>query len=133
MWISFCQERAIWLGFAFLVVCTSACGDPSRRRLQGRWLGESIENIERSALTSATGWAKGTSFEFAGDRITVVIPAEEPRSGSYSIESVRNNLVAIRAKRSDGTLDAVELRLEDEHSLQWMLPNGAAILMRKAN
>ncbi len=104
-----------------------------QRRLQGRWLGESVESIDPSYLAAATGWAKGTSFEFAGDRLTVIVPAEEPRTGTYSIGSVHANHIAIQAKRIDGTLDAVELRLEDDHSLQWVLPNGAAIRMRKAN
>jgi hypothetical protein len=104
-----------------------------QRRLQGRWLGESVENIDPAYLAAATGWAKGTSFEFTGDRMTVIIPAEEPRSGSYSIGSVRDDRIAIQAKRLDGTLDAVELRLRDEHSLQWVLPSGAAIHMRRAN
>ncbi len=104
-----------------------------QRRLQGRWLGESVENVDQTFLAAATGWAKGTSFEFTGDRLTVIIPAEEPRSGTYSIGSVRDNRVALQAKRSDGTLDALELRVDDEQSLEWMLPNGSAIRMRKSN
>ena len=104
-----------------------------QRRLQGRWLGESVENIDKSFLAAATGWAKGTSFEFASDRMTVVIPAEEPRSGNYSIGSVHDNRVAIQAKRIDGTIDTVELLVDDEQSLQWALPSGAVIRMRKAN
>ncbi len=104
-----------------------------QRRLQGRWLGESVENVDQTFLAAATGWVKGTSFEFVGDRLTVIVPAEEPRSGTYAISSVRDNRVEIQAKRIDGTLDAVALRLEDEHSLEWVLPNGAAIHMRKGN
>jgi len=103
------------------------------RRLQGRWLGESVENIDQAFLPAATGWVKGTSFEFSGDRMTVIIPAEEPRSGTYTISSVHDNRVAMQAKRTDGTVDPVELRVDDEQSLQWMLPSGVAIRMRKAN
>lgn len=104
-----------------------------QRRLQGRWLGESVENVDSTFLAAATGWAKGTSFEFSGDRLTVIIPAEEPRSGTYTVASVHDNKVALQAKRTDGTVDPVELRVDDEHSLQWVLPNGASIRMRKAN
>jgi hypothetical protein len=104
-----------------------------QRRLQGRWLGESVENVDSTFLAAATGWAKGTSFEFSGDRLTVIIPAEEPRSGTYTVASVHDNKVALQAKRADGTVDPVEFRVDDEHSLQWVLPNGAAIRMRKAN
>ena len=92
-----------------------------------------MENVDQSFLAAATGWAKGTSFEFTGDRLTVIIPAEEPRSGTYAIGSVRDNHVAIQAKRGDGTLDPVELRVDDEQSLEWMLPSGATVRMRKAN
>ncbi len=104
-----------------------------QRRLQGRWLGESVENIDQTFLPAATGWAKGTSFEFSGDRLTVIIPAEEPRSGTYSIGSVHDNRVAMQAKRTDGTVDAMDLRVDDEQSLQWMLPNGVVVRMRKVN
>lgn len=104
-----------------------------QRRLQGRWLGESVENVDSSFLAAATGWAKGTSFEFSGDRLTVIIPAEEPRSGTYAIGAVHDDKVALQAKRLDGTVDPIELRVDDEHSLQWVLPGGATIRMRKAN
>jgi len=104
-----------------------------QRRLEGRWLGESVANVDQPFLAAATGWAKGTSFEFAGDRLTVIIPAEEPKSGTYTIGSVHDNRVALQARRVDGTIDPVDLRVDDEHSLQWVLPNGATIQMRKAN
>ena len=104
-----------------------------QRRLQGRWLGESVESVNSSFLAAATGWAKGTSFEFSGDRLTVIIPAEEPRSGTYTIGTVHDDKVALQARRLDGTLDPVELRMDDEHSLLWILPSGASIRMRKAN
>jgi len=118
---------------SILLAFASACGHPMQRRLQGRWLGESVENVNSSFLAAATGWAKGTSFEFSGDRLTVIIPAEDPRSGTYIIGTVHDDKVALQAKRLDGTLDPVELRMDDEHSLLWVLPNGASIRMRKAN
>lgn len=104
-----------------------------QRRLEGRWIGESVENVNSSFLAAATGWVKGTSFEFAGERITVIIPAEDPRTGTYSVASVHDDRVMLQAKRADGTLDAVDLKLQDEHSLQWLLPSGALIRLRKAN
>ena len=127
-------KKASWrLGSLLALASLAACGHPMQRRLQGRWLGEAVDNVDPALMAAATGWAKGTSFEFTGDRLTVIIPAEEPKSGTYSIGSVRDDRIAIQAKRLDGTLDAVELRLDDDHSLQWLLPNGAAIRMRKSN
>jgi hypothetical protein len=127
------QKAYMWLGTLLILVTISACGHPMQRRLQGRWLGESIENVDQSLLAAATGWAKGASFEFTSDRMTVIIPAEEPRSGSYTVDSVRDDRIALRATRADGTVDPFELRLDDERSLRWMLPNGTAIHMRKGN
>ncbi len=122
------------IGLLIIVLATlAACGHPVQRRLEGRWIGESVENVAPAFLAPATGWAKGASFEFAGERITVIIPAEEPRSGTYTVASVRDDRVLLQAKRADGTLDPVELKLQDEHSLQWLLPNGASVRFRRSN
>lgn len=121
------------LGLALVLAAVTACGHPMQRRLEGRWIGESVENVDSGFLAAATGWAKGTSFEFAGERITVIIPAEEPRTGTYSVASVHDGRITLNAKRADGTLDPFELRMQDEHSLQWVLPGGASLRFRKAN
>ena len=104
-----------------------------QRRLQGRWVGESVENLDPSFLAAATGWVKATSFEFAGDRMTVAVPTEEPRSGTFEIGSVHEGKIALLARRADGTVDRVDLRLDDDHSLRWMLPNGSTIHLRKSS
>jgi hypothetical protein len=127
------KKARIWLISTGFLVLASACGHPMQRRLQGRWLGESVDNVDQPLLAAATGWAKGTSFEFAGDRMTVIIPTEEPRSGTFDIGSVHDDKIALLAKRPDGSVDRVELKLDDDHSLRWLLPNGSAIHMRKAN
>ena len=126
-------KSKLWLVSLVLLSTLSACGHPAQRRLQGRWIGEAIENVDPSFIAAATGWAKGTSFEFSGERLTVIIPAEEPRVGTYTIASVRDDQIMLQAKRADGTLDPVELRLQDEHSLQWILPTGASLRLRKSN
>lgn len=127
------NNRRLWLVSLMMVGNLTACGHPVQRRLQGRWIGESVENVDPSFLAAATGWAKGTSFEFSGERLTVIIPAEEPRTGTYGIASVKDESITLQAKRSDGTVDPVDLRMQDEHSLQWVLPGGASIRFRKSN
>ena len=127
------RSLLVRLGLFVALAAVTACGHPVQRRLEGRWIGESIENVDQSFLAGATGWAKGMSFEFAGDKLTVIIPAEEPRTGTYAVASVHDDRVILQAKRPDGTLDPVDLRLQDEHSLQWMLPSGASVRLRKAN
>jgi hypothetical protein len=59
-----------------LLVISSGCGHPVQRSLEGRWLGEAVENFQDSQLAAATGWARGLSFEFAGSNVTVAVPAE---------------------------------------------------------
>lgn len=127
------KSSMVQLGLLLVLAAATACGHPVQRRLEGRWIGESIENVEQPFLAGATGWAKGMSFEFAGDKLTVIIPAEEPRTGTYTIASVHDDRVTLQAKRADGTLDPVDIRLQDEHSLQWLLPSGASVRLRKAN
>jgi hypothetical protein len=92
-----------------------------------------VDGVEPGLLGPATGWAKGTSFEFAGDRITVAIPTEEPRTGTYTISSVREGRIALAVKRADGTMDQLDLAFDDEHNLRWKLPQGAALLMHRVN
>jgi len=127
------RSSLVRLGLLIVLATVAACSHPVQRRLEGRWIGESIENVDQSFLAGATGWAKGMSFEFAGDKLTVIIPAEEPRTGTYTVASVHDERVILQAKRPDGTFDPVELRLQDEHSLQWILPSGASVRLRKAN
>ncbi|MFO0660670.1 MAG: hypothetical protein U0165_12690 [Polyangiaceae bacterium] len=44
-----------------------------------------IDNIPRDQESRAMGWVKGTSFEFKGSKVTVVVPAEEPRTGEFKV------------------------------------------------
>src|SRR5688500_13622065 len=77
------------LGIALLAALgVTACGHPVQKKLEGRWLGDGVENFDDEAVATATGWARGASMEFAGSSLTVTIPAEEPRSGKYKVVSV---------------------------------------------
>src|SRR5690242_13087360 len=64
------------------------CNHPVQRTLEGRWMGESVENFDDEVAAAANGWARGTSLEFAGSELTVAIPAEEPRTAHYDVVSV---------------------------------------------
>ncbi len=109
-----------------------ACGHPAQRRLAGRWVGDSIENVEPGLLAAATGWVRGTSFDFDGEELTVVIPAEEPRTGLYEVVSFRDSQVALAVKGSDGRSYSMDLKLDDERSFRWLLADGRAVVMRRA-
>lgn len=114
-----------------LAVTLVACGHPVQKKLEGRWLGDSVENFDDGDVASATGWAKGTSLEFSGATLTVVIPAEEPRSGKYKVVKVHDTDVELAVTRDDGRTDKAVLKLDDDHSMRWMLSAGRAVVMRR--
>jgi len=109
----------------------TGCGNPVQRKLEGRWLGESVENFDSKDVAAATGWARGLSLEFAGSRVTVAVPAEEPRTGKYKVASVRENDVQLAVTRTDGAVDTANLKLDDERSIRFMIGDTRAIVLRR--
>src|SRR5215475_10757456 len=87
-----------------LVVCLSAtaCEKSPRDRLQGRWLGESIENVPVDQVQKATGWVKGTAIEFSGNKVTVTIPAETPRTGTFKVTKAEGDTLLVSFLREEG-------------------------------
>ncbi len=83
-------------------------------------------------MAAATGWARGLSLEFSGTRLTVAVPAEEPRTGKYKIASVRENDVELAVTRLDGAVDTASFKLDDERSLRFMIGDTRAIVLRRA-
>jgi hypothetical protein len=116
------------LGGALLL---AGCGNPVQRKLEGRWLGESVENFDAKDVAAATGWARGLSLEFSGARLTVAVPAEEPRTGKYKVASVHENDVELAVTRLDGGVDSANLKLDDERSLRFMIGDTRAIVLRR--
>ena len=109
----------------------AGCGNPVQRKLEGRWLGESVENFDARDVAAATGWARGLSLEFSGTRLTVAVPAEEPRTGKYKVASVHENDVQLAVTRLDGAVDTASLKLDDERSLRFMIGDTRAIVLRR--
>src|SRR6478735_1132745 len=109
----------------------AGCGNPVQRKLEGRWLGESVENFDAKDVAAGTGWARGLSLEFSGTRLTVAVPAEEPRTGKYKVANVRENEVELAVTRVDGAVDTANLKLDDERSLRFMIGDSRAILLRR--
>jgi hypothetical protein len=114
-----------------ILAISTGCGHPVQRSLEGRWLGEAVENFDETQLAAATGWARGLSFEFAGSNVTVAVPAEEPRSGRYKVSSVHESDVRLAVTSKDGKPSAVALKLDSDHSMRWMLGQGRAIVLRR--
>jgi hypothetical protein len=121
-----------WVGpLALLALGAVGCAHPVQKQLDGRWLGQSVENFDDEHVALATGWAKGTSFEFAGSSVTVAIPAEDPRTGSYEVARVDRNDVYLAIRRPDGAVDKALFRLDDEHSIRWMLGDGRSLVLNR--
>src|SRR3954463_3374560 len=112
-------------------VFLAACGNPVQRKLEGRWLGESVENFDAKEVAAATGWARGLSLEFSGTKLTVAVPAEEPRTGKYKVASVHENDVQLAVTRADGVVDNASFKLDDERSLRFMLGDTRAVVLRR--
>ena len=108
-----------------------ACGHPGKRQLEGRWYGDSVERFEESYVAPATAWVKGTSFEFAGSELTVIVPPEDARSGLYSVASASARDVHLLIQRRDGKTDKLHLKLDSEHSIRWMLDDSRAIVLKR--
>lgn len=110
---------------------SAGCGHPVKRKLEGRWLGDGIENFDDAQMAAATGWAKGASMEFSGSTLTVSVPAEEPRRGQYEIVKVHQNDVEIAIARPDGSRDRARFKLDDERSIRWMIDESRAVVLRR--
>lgn len=123
--------RGVWAPLTALALLAVGCSSPAKRALEGRWLGESVENFDEEHTPSATGWAKGTSFEFSGSSLTVAIPAEEPRTGTYRVSSMEDRELRLAILDSDGEQTEVQLILDDEKSLRWVLGDGRSLVMRR--
>lgn len=123
-------RKLLVLGVLSLAL-TACSGHPVQRKLEGRWVGQGVENVEDESLAQATGWAKGTSFEFRGNELTVSIPNEEPRKGKYQVLGVHNADVRIAVKDAAGKQYDLKLLIDDEHGLRWQLGQGRTIVLRR--
>ncbi|MEO6602812.1 MAG: hypothetical protein ABIQ16_23210 [Polyangiaceae bacterium] len=126
------RSRTLILGVVLASsLALSGCGNAMQRKLEGRWLGESVENFDGKQMAAATGWARGLSLEFSGTRLTVAIPAEEPRVGKYRVANVHENDLELAVTRADGVVDTASFKLDDERSLRFMVGDNRAVVLRR--
>lgn len=119
------------LGCLFLLSLVPGCAHPAERALQGRWYGESVENFESEAVASATGWARGTSFEFRGKNLQVTVPAEKSRNGVYELSAIEERNVTLSVLDSRGEQSEIELIVDDADSIRWVLGEGRTLVLKK--
>lgn len=114
------------------LVPLAGCSKGPKDRLQGRWIGDRIENVPAEALARATGWVKGTELHFAGDKVTVTIPAEQPRTGTFRVAKVDGNHLSLDVAREGGQTDPAELVMtEDNKLLRWQIGEGREIVLAR--
>ena len=122
--------RSLTLLALTLCVFSAACSKSPKDRLQGKWLGESISNVDPEQNAEAVAWVKGTALEFSGQRMTVTIPAEQPRSGEFKITQAEGNKLTLSVASQEGT-DTAELALAEDGTLQWDVGEGRAVTLTR--
>lgn len=115
----------------FMVLGSTGCEKSPRDKLQGKWIGESIRNVHADQQGRAEGWARGTRVEFAANKVTVGIPAESARTGTYTIAKADGNDLELVFKRPEGTEDRSRVRFTDDGKLAWTLKSGQEITLRR--
>lgn len=120
-------------GIAMIVLLLGGCKTTVRERLEGTWVGETVENFPPEQAGKALGWVRGASFRFKGSRVTVTIPAETPREGTYEVAQVQNERdLLLSFRRPEGVTDAVAFQLDEEGGrLRWGLDRHRTIVFRK--
>jgi hypothetical protein len=113
------------------LVAMAGCEKTPRDKLQGKWLGDAIENVPTSQVAKATGWVKGTALEFAGNKVTITIPAEAPRTGTFKVAKVEGDRVLVSFQRDEGGHDEAELRFAGDKTLRWVLASGPEVVLQK--
>jgi hypothetical protein len=122
-----------WILKISVILAVQGCAHPAERALAGRWLGESVENFDQDELAEATAWARGTMLEFKSSKITVAIPSEESRTGTYLLSSVVDRNVKLRVLDIDGQEADMEVVVDDEDHLRWLLGDGRSVVMKREN
>ena len=120
--------------FRYLLVISTlcvGCANADGPDLQGRWFGESLVNVDSQYLASASGWVRGTSFEFTGDSVTVTIPTDLPRTAPYEVVAHQDRQVTIAVHRPNGQRDVAQFTMQGAHVMNWDIGQNRAVVLRR--
>jgi hypothetical protein len=112
-------------------LCLLACSKSPGDRLQGKWLGDRVTNVSADQATDITAWVKGTSFEFTGTKMTVTIPAEQPRTGEFKVTKADGNKIALAITREGGSAETTSVALAEDNTLRWDVGDGREVVFAK--
>lgn len=130
--MSLVSRRAFLAAFGTVALSLGACSHPAEKALEGEWYGTSVENFDDGEVAGATGWARGTSFVFKGNHVKVTVPAEKSRSGVFRLAAIEDRQVSLVVLDSHGEESELDLIVDDEKSLRWVLGEGRAVVLRRA-
>jgi hypothetical protein len=106
------------------------CSRGPEDKLAGKWIGDRIDNVSAEQVARATGWVKGTTFEFTGDKLTVTVPAEAPRKGTFKVSRVDGDKMVLSVARPDArTYDEATLTMQSDKSMTWDIGQGREVLL----
>ena len=106
------------------------CGKSPEDTLSGKWVGDRIDNVSADQVARATGWVKGTTFEFSGDKVTVSLPAESPRKGTFKVSRVDGDRMVLSIARPNSqTYDETTLTMRSDKSMSWDIGQGREVLL----
>ena len=134
---AFAPLRPARRALASLGIVTSlsilGCGGGPADRLEGKWVGDRIDNVSAEQLAQATAWVKATTFEFVGDKLTVTIPTESARKGAFKVAKVDGDKLWLTVQRKEGqTKDEVALTLQDHKTLRWDIGQSREVTLVRA-
>ena len=112
-------------------LCLSSCSHPAERALQGHWQGIEVENFSTDELASATGWARGTSLDFRGSRVTITAPEQSTRNASYRLAAIEQRRVTLDIVDADAARSELVLFVDDDQHLRWDLGDGRSLVLLK--
>lgn len=116
-----------------LLVLLASCSKSPEEKLAGKWTGDRIDNVSADQVARATGWVKGTTFEFSGDKLTVTVPAEPARKGTFKVTRLDGDKMVLSVARPDGpSQDEATLTLLDDKSMRWDIGQGREVLLVRA-
>ena len=95
-------------------------------------LGEGVENFPEIQVPKATGWVKGTAIEFNGNKVTVTVPAETPRSGTFKVSRIEGDKVIVAFARDEGGTAESGFKMVTENTMRWDIGQGREIILVKA-
>ena len=123
------NKSFLLLALAF-TLCLTGCAKNPKDRLQGKWGGQDVNNVEGPQKDEAAAWAQGVRFEFDNARMRVSILSEKARSGEYEVTDASGDKVAIRVARGTGVSDAASFRFKGS-KLLWDVGDGREVVMAR--